>query len=222
MTTSAVAARRHRIRIDSESRQAFAGTQPVELTAREFEVLQHLVERRGAVVDFDEFAREVWGYELAGDRHFIQAAVWRLRRTLTSAGAADPIETVPGVGYVIRNEAPDLTQIDGWHDRAPVLIVNREGQIRFANEAASQLTGYPLEELCEMNATEIWEPGEDDVHRALREGALQNSSAAASGLARLGGGALAPIDISLTPLALGTEEALFLITAKPAPRSSDN
>jgi PAS domain S-box-containing protein len=215
MTISATLKKQVAVRTHRESRQTFVDGQSVELTSRGFDILHRLLERRGAVVSFDEFARDVWGYEPTEDHHFIQAAVWRLRRTLEAAGAPDLIESVSGVGYVIRADTPDLTEVSGRSGDAPVVIVNREGQIRFANQAASILTGYPIARLRDMNTTELWETGAPEIHRALRDGAIEHSQASASGIARLGNGGVAPVDVSLTPLDLGTDEALFLITAKP-------
>jgi PAS domain S-box-containing protein len=215
MTNSASLSKPAQVRTHRESRQTFVNGHAVELTSRGFDILHRLLERRGSVVGFDEFAREVWRYEPTEDHHFIQAAVWRLRRTLEAAGAPDLIESVAGVGYVIRADRPDLTEVSGRSGDAPVVIVNRDGQIRFANQAASILTGYPISQLRDMNTTQLWETGAPEVHRALRDGAIEHSRASASGIARLGNGGVAPVDVSLSPLDLGTDETLFLITAKP-------
>ncbi len=76
--------------------------QPLELTQKEFGVLQLLLERRGEVVTPDELSNEVWGYETFGSRNYVEAHLSRLRAKLGSAGVANAVETVRGTGYVIR------------------------------------------------------------------------------------------------------------------------
>lgn len=76
--------------------------QPLELTAKEFGVLQLLLERRGEVVTPDDLSNEVWGYETFGSRNYVEAHLSRLRGKLDSVGVANAVETVRGKGYVIR------------------------------------------------------------------------------------------------------------------------
>lgn len=76
--------------------------QPLELTQKEFGVLQLLLQRRGEVVTPDELSNEVWGYETFGSRNYVEAHLSRLRAKLGSAGVANAVETVRGAGYVIR------------------------------------------------------------------------------------------------------------------------
>jgi DNA-binding response OmpR family regulator len=75
---------------------------PIMVTAKEFEVLRVLLERRGEVLETDAISLAVWGYETMGSRNFVEAHVSRLRSKLGQAGAPGVIETVRSVGYVIR------------------------------------------------------------------------------------------------------------------------
>ena len=76
--------------------------QPLELTPKEFGVLELLLKRRGEVVTPDELSNEVWGYETFGSRNYVEAHMSRLRAKLGSLGVANAVETVRGRGYVIR------------------------------------------------------------------------------------------------------------------------
>lgn len=204
------------LRVDARSRTATVAGTSVELTAHGFDILLLLLARRGEVIHFDDLAREVWGYERTVDRRFIQTAIWRLRRALQAAGDPDVIENVQGVGYVIRGETPDFDQIEGWHSpNHPVMIVDNKSKIRFANPAAARLAGYPVEQLQQMYAAEIWRPGDEEAHVAMRELSLLNSAITATGLTHHKDGTVVPVQITVMPLNLGTEEPLFLVTGEP-------
>ncbi|MEX2374410.1 MAG: winged helix-turn-helix domain-containing protein, partial [Dehalococcoidia bacterium] len=72
------------------------------LTPKEFEVLRVLLSRRGEVVPPDDLSVEIWGYETFGSRNYVEAHVSRLRSKLSDVGAPGAIQTVRGVGYLIR------------------------------------------------------------------------------------------------------------------------
>ena len=78
------------------------GEERVSLTPKEFALLRVLLEQRGRVLTSDEISTAIWGYETFGSRNFVEAHVSRLRSKLREAGAPDVVETVRGVGYVIR------------------------------------------------------------------------------------------------------------------------
>jgi DNA-binding response OmpR family regulator len=74
----------------------------VHLTPKEFEMLSFLLRRRGEVLTPDELSLQIWGYETFGSPNFVAAHVSRLRRKLSAADAVRMIDTIRGVGYVIR------------------------------------------------------------------------------------------------------------------------
>ena len=89
------------------SHEAFVGAEPIRLTPKEFALLRVLLARRGEVLSSDEISSEIWGYETLGSRNFVEAHISRLRRKLAASGAPGVVETVRGVGYVIRPEDGD-------------------------------------------------------------------------------------------------------------------
>ena len=74
----------------------------VPVTPKEFDLLRLLLERRGEVLTTDAISQAVWGCETMGSRNFVEAHISRLRSKLGTVGAGEVIETVRGVGYVIR------------------------------------------------------------------------------------------------------------------------
>jgi DNA-binding response OmpR family regulator len=90
------------VTLDLSAHRAAVGAQPLALTAKEFALLRLLLERRGEVLSADQMSHPVWGYETFGSRNFVEAHVSRLRAKLAAAGARQVIDTLRGVGYVIR------------------------------------------------------------------------------------------------------------------------
>jgi len=90
------------LRMDLERRRVAWGEREVPLTATEFALLQALLGRPGKVYTRDELVERAYGLGHAITDRTIDSHVRRIRRKLTEAGAADPIETVHGVGYRLR------------------------------------------------------------------------------------------------------------------------
>jgi two-component system, OmpR family, response regulator MprA len=85
--------------IDRRARQVRRGERQVELTAREFELLDLLARESGTVLSKDSILERLWGY--AFDDNLVEVYVGYLRRKL---GEPALIHTIRGVGYVLRAE----------------------------------------------------------------------------------------------------------------------
>jgi DNA-binding response OmpR family regulator len=85
--------------IDLTSRSAAWGERTLPLTDRELQLLGLLARDPGRAWSFSEISDRVWREPYFGDRGPIRAAVQRLRRKLTDAGVAVPLEAVRGVGF---------------------------------------------------------------------------------------------------------------------------
>ena len=88
------------VEIDTDSRRVFIEGEPVELTAREFDLLTFFARNPGRVFTRGQLLDKVWGYTHEGYEHTVNTHINRLRRKLE----ADPshprfILTVWGVGY---------------------------------------------------------------------------------------------------------------------------
>lgn len=75
------------------------GDKRIELTRKEFELLQYLMENRGLVMTRNQILCHVWGYDFDGETRTVDVHVRTLRQKLGDAG--NRIETVRGVGYRI-------------------------------------------------------------------------------------------------------------------------
>jgi DNA-binding response OmpR family regulator len=78
------------------SREVRVDGDEVELTQREFDLLEYLLRRAGQVVTRDELLEAVWGYVLPGQTRTVEVHVAQLRKKL---GYPDLIRTVRGLGY---------------------------------------------------------------------------------------------------------------------------
>jgi DNA-binding response OmpR family regulator len=84
------------------------GSRAVELTVREFELLEYLMRHHGQVVSRDTLARDVWK-ETARTTpldNVIDVHIARLRRKVDVEGADKLIHTVRGVGFMLREGEP--------------------------------------------------------------------------------------------------------------------
>jgi len=87
------------LRADPGARRAWRGDQEVELTAREFSVLEFLLRRRGEVLSKTEILRHVWDEAFDGDPNIVEVYVGHLRTKLDRPFGRRGIETVRGAGY---------------------------------------------------------------------------------------------------------------------------
>ena len=76
---------------------------PVELTHREFELLKILMENEGIVMARSTLMEQVWGYDYMGETNIVDVYVRYLRGKIDDAFDVKLIQTVRGVGYVIRD-----------------------------------------------------------------------------------------------------------------------
>jgi len=100
--------RRHAPRPDAPLRVA---DRPVELTAREFDLLEYFARHAGQVLTHSALLAEVWGYDFEVESNAVKVYVAYLRQKLNAAGEADLLQAVRGVGYVLR-EPPTTTTAD--------------------------------------------------------------------------------------------------------------
>lgn len=88
--------------MDLDGMEATLAGRPLELTAREFELLQALASSPGRVFTREVLLAKLWGYDFFGDERIVDSHIKNLRHKL----GADYIETVRGVGYRVAKENP--------------------------------------------------------------------------------------------------------------------
>lgn len=76
----------------------------VELTKKEFDLLQHLLENKGRVLSRESLLDRVWGFDFVGETNSVDVYIRFLRSKIDEAFGLKLIHTVRGVGYVIRED----------------------------------------------------------------------------------------------------------------------
>ena len=89
------------VSLDPGSRRVAVNGTPVELTAKEFDLLECLLRHSGRVLSRIELKEYVWDFSFDARTKVVDLYVHYLRRKLAEAGATDIIETVRGVGYAV-------------------------------------------------------------------------------------------------------------------------
>jgi two-component system OmpR family response regulator len=88
--------------LDPSTHVVTVGGEPIELTAREFALLEYLLRHRGQVLSRPMIIEQVWDHAYDGYSNVVDVYVGYLRQKLDSAHGPDLIHTVRGVGYQLR------------------------------------------------------------------------------------------------------------------------
>lgn len=88
--------------LDIGSRTVRRGERDIELTPREFELLALFLRNPNQVLTRSTLMQRVWGEDFYGESNVLEVVVGNLRRTLEAEGEDRLIQTVRGVGYVLR------------------------------------------------------------------------------------------------------------------------
>ncbi|NLL47998.1 MAG: response regulator transcription factor [Firmicutes bacterium] len=92
------------VELDVASRRVSVEGTPIELTKREFDLLQFLLENKGIVLSRETILEKVWGYDFEGETNAVDVYVRFLRGKIDEVFDIKLISTIRGVGYVIRDE----------------------------------------------------------------------------------------------------------------------
>ena len=88
--------------LDLATRRAIRGEQIIELTMKEFELLKYLMSNPQQVMTREEIIENVWGYDYRGESNVIEVYIRYLRLKIESQNHKRLIQTVRGIGYVLR------------------------------------------------------------------------------------------------------------------------
>ncbi len=88
--------------LNRQTREVTRGDRAIELTAKEFDLLEYLLSYPRQVITRDRILEEVWGYDFMGDSNIIEVYIRYLRLKLEAENEKRLIQTVRGVGYVLR------------------------------------------------------------------------------------------------------------------------
>lgn len=87
------------LQLDPARHTVHRGAQPIELTARQFSMLEYLMRRAGEVVSKAELLEHVWDFAFEGSPNIVEVYVSQLRRRIDAPFGRESLETVRGAGY---------------------------------------------------------------------------------------------------------------------------
>ncbi len=90
------------LKLDRDSRDVSYGGAPIQLTKKEFDLLEYLMLNRNVALSRNELLDKVWGYSYAGDTNVVDVYIRYLRCKLDDPFQVKLIHTVRGVGYLFK------------------------------------------------------------------------------------------------------------------------
>jgi DNA-binding response OmpR family regulator len=93
--------------LNPDTREVSRGEREIELTNREFELLEYLMRNQRLVVSRERLLEEVWGYDPLAMTNTIDVFISNVRRKLEEGGEPRLLHTKRGAGYVIRPASGD-------------------------------------------------------------------------------------------------------------------
>ena len=83
-------------------REVYKNKQLVEVTPREYDLLLYLVTNKNMALGREQILNQVWGFDYFGDTNVVDVYIRYLRKKLTDSKDDHLIQTVRGVGYMIK------------------------------------------------------------------------------------------------------------------------
>lgn len=90
------------LRLDADARRVFRGDREIELTKTEFDLLELLLRNAGIVLSREQIYEDIWGYDFESSSNSLDVYIGYLRRKTEAGDEPRLIQTVRGVGYVVR------------------------------------------------------------------------------------------------------------------------
>jgi two-component system OmpR family response regulator len=90
------------LKLDRITREVTCNQQSVELTTREFNLLEYLMRSPGRVLTRTQILEHVWGYDFNPSTNLVDVCIQRIRKKLERLDGSNCIESVRGVGYCFR------------------------------------------------------------------------------------------------------------------------
>ncbi|AFZ02177.1 response regulator transcription factor [Calothrix sp. PCC 6303] len=90
------------LKLNRRTREVFRGERAIDLTAKEFDLLDYLMSYPRQVFSREQILEKVWGYDFVGDSNIIEVYIRYVRLKLEENGEKRLIQTVRGVGYALR------------------------------------------------------------------------------------------------------------------------
>lgn len=95
------------LQLNESTREVARGGRSIELTPREFDLLVYLLQHPNQVLSREQVLNAVWGYDYYGDTNVIDVYIRYLRRKIDAGESVTYIQTVRGVGYVLKEHGDE-------------------------------------------------------------------------------------------------------------------
>mgnify|MGYP000900397841 FL=1 len=92
------------VRLDPKQHEAWRGDRKLSLTVTEFNLLYYFLRHPRQVLERNQILMEVWGYDFGGDSNVLEIYISYLRKKLEAENEPRLIQTVRGIGYMLREE----------------------------------------------------------------------------------------------------------------------
>ncbi|PIH04399.1 response regulator transcription factor [Clostridium combesii] len=90
--------------MDNKTHQVWRSGREIELTKKEYDLLQKLLINKNIVLTRERLIEEVWGYDYVGDTNVVDVFIRYLRSKIDNGSKEKLITTIRGVGYVIKDK----------------------------------------------------------------------------------------------------------------------
>lgn len=90
--------------VDTSRYQVKRAGEVIELTKKEYDLLVYLLKNKGIVLSREEILNEIWGYDYLGETNIVDVYIRYLRSKIDEPFSKKLIQTVRGVGYVLRDD----------------------------------------------------------------------------------------------------------------------
>lgn len=91
--------------IELDKKQVSREGKILDLTAKEYQVLDYLARHRGQIISRDQIREHVWGFDYEGESNLIDVLIKNIRRKVDARDSASIITTKRGLGYVILEDS---------------------------------------------------------------------------------------------------------------------
>lgn len=90
--------------VDIATRQVRRGSDSIDLSAKEFDILEYLIRNKGIVLSREKIENHVWNFDYSGGTNVVDVYIRYLRKKIDAPYEKKLIKTIRGAGYVLREE----------------------------------------------------------------------------------------------------------------------
>lgn len=90
--------------VDIATRQVRRGSDSIDLSAKEFDILEYLIRNKGIVLSREKIENHVWNFDYSGGTNVVDVYIRYLRKKIDDPYEKKLIHTIRGAGYVLREE----------------------------------------------------------------------------------------------------------------------